>query len=56
MSEQVDVPSPDAAKLASFWDRSGRYQLGAGYFVVKPANGATWKVRAASTILLPKKK
>jgi hypothetical protein len=45
-----------AAKLASFGTVPASYQLGGGYFVVKPANGATWKVRASITILLPKKK
>ena len=44
-----------AAKLATFGTFPASYQFGGGYFVVKPDNGATWKVRAAITILLPKK-
>ena len=45
-----------AARLASFGTFPASYQFGGGYFVVKPANGATWKVRAAITVLMPKKK
>ena len=59
---QVDTPNRWnvpinvlAAKLATFGTFPASYQFGGGYFVVKPDNGATWKVRAAITILLPKK-
>ena len=44
------------SKLATFGTTPASYQLGAGYFVLKPDNGAHWKVRATITILLPKKK
>jgi len=44
------------AKLSSFGTFPASYQLGGGYFVVHPDNGATWKIRAAITILLPRKK
>jgi hypothetical protein len=44
------------AKLSSFGTVPASYQLGGGYFVVHPDNGATWKIRAAITILLPRKK
>jgi len=44
------------AKLATFGTFPASYQLGGGYFVVHPDNGATWKIRAAITILMPRKK
>ena len=44
------------AKLSSFGSFPASYTLGGGYFVVHPDNGATWKIRAAITILLPRKK
>ena len=45
-----------AAKLSSFGTFPASYQFGGGYFVAKPDNGATWKVRAAITVLMPRKK
>ena len=44
------------AKLSTFGTFPTSYLLGGGYFVVHPDNGATWKIRAAITILLPRKK
>jgi len=44
------------SKLSSFGVFPASYQFGGGYFVAKPQNGATWKIRAGLTILLPKKK
>jgi hypothetical protein len=44
------------AKLSTFGTFPASYLLGGGYFVVHPDNGATWKIRAAITILLPRKK
>ena len=44
------------AKLSTFGTFPASYQLGGGYFVVHPDNGATWKIRAAITILMPRKK
>ena len=45
-----------AAKLSSFGTFPASYQFGWGYFFARPVNSATWKVRTAITILLPKKK
>jgi hypothetical protein len=45
-----------AAKLSSFGIFPASYQFGWGYFFARPVNSATWKVRTAITILLPKKK
>ena len=44
------------AKLSTFGTFPASYLLGGGYFVVHPDNGATWKIRAAITILMPRKK
>jgi hypothetical protein len=44
------------AKLSTFGSFPASYMLGGGYFVVHPGNGATWKIRAAITILMPRKK
>jgi hypothetical protein len=46
----------EVAKLLSFGTFPASYQLGWGYFVVHPDNGATWKIRGAITLLLPEKK
>jgi len=47
-----------ASKLATFGTFPASYLFGWGYFFASPddAFGATWKVRGAVTILLPKKK
>jgi hypothetical protein len=47
-----------AAKLSTFGPFPASYQFGWGYFFASPdhAFGATWKVRGAVVILLPKKK
>jgi hypothetical protein len=47
-----------ASKLATFGTFPASYLFGWGYFFAQPddAFGATWKVRGAVTILLPKKK
>jgi hypothetical protein len=47
-----------AAKLSTFGTFPASYQFGWGYFFTSPesAFGATWKVRAAIVVLLPKKK
>ena len=44
------------AKVSTFGTFPASYQLGGGYFVVHPDNGATWKIRATITILMPHKK
>ena len=44
------------AKLSTFGTFPASYQLGGGYFVVHPDNGATWKIRATITVLMPHKK
>ncbi len=46
------------SKLSIFGTFPASYQVGWGYFFASPENafGATWKVRGAVTILLPKKK
>jgi hypothetical protein len=44
------------SKLSSFGTFPASYQFGWGYFVKKPVDGPTWKVRATITILMPKKK
>jgi len=47
-----------AAKLSTFGTFPASYQFGWGYFFAQPENafGATWKVRGAISILLPKRK
>jgi|RhiMetdeSRZDD1v2_1073273.scaffolds.fasta_scaffold08805_14 hypothetical protein len=44
------------SKVSSFGSFPASYQLGGGYFVARPDNGATWKIRAAIVILMPRKK
>lgn len=44
------------AKLSTFGVFPASYQLGGGVFVAGPANGPTWKLRTAMTILLPRRK
>jgi hypothetical protein len=44
-----------AAKLASFGVFPASYQLGLGWYVVRPGNGPHWQLRAALAILLPRR-
>jgi hypothetical protein len=44
------------SKVSSFGSFPASYQLGGGYFVARPDNSATWKIRAAIIILMPRKK
>ena len=55
-SDRWNVPINGlVAKLSTFGTFPASYTLGGGWFVVHPDNGATWKIRAAITILLPRK-
>jgi hypothetical protein len=44
------------SKLSSFGMFPASYMIGVGTFVAKPDGAPSWKLRAAMTILLPKKK
>ena len=44
------------SKLSSFGPFPASYSFGGGVFVAQPANGPSWKIRGAITILLPRKK
>ena len=44
------------AKLSTFGPFPASYQIGFGYYIESPEGGPTWKLRAAFTLLLPKKK
>lgn len=44
------------SKLSSFGTFPASYMTGFGGFVASPESGPDWKVRAALTILLPRKK
>ena len=45
------------SKLSSFGVFPASYQIGAGVFAASPAgSGASWKVRLALTVLMPRKK
>jgi hypothetical protein len=56
-SDRWNVPiNALVSKVSSFGSFPASYQLGGGYFVARPDNSATWKIRAAIVILMPRKK
>lgn len=55
-TKRDDVSQIDFSKLSSFGTFPASYLIGFGGFAASPEIGPDWEVRAALTILLPRKK